>query len=251
MTDGSRSQTKPLSEKPSTGTRLLLTNEGDLFLFSHAIVENRGIEATLSGPGMASLAARHDYGGKDVSVRIPAGAHEVTFQLQSRQSNQVVSTRLVPAENALQGWIDDLRLVSPASHYAEWVAEENLPAELSIKDVDADHDGSSNFLEYSFGTDPRDGSSRPQPLEVTRYSSRWDASNQGLRLPYLPSHTEAVLQSSTDLVHWVDEPSVPSRHYPPEVSFWWFTPPELEYPFLKLPPGVSVKFFRIGILDPE
>jgi hypothetical protein len=227
----------------------------DLFVFDQVLGNFLSISVGDSNPLRIDL--ENSGAWRDAAVRIPPGFHEVTFQVQRLEANRSGGTRIAPGN--LQGWIDDLRVVTPASHYAEWVAREKLPADLAGKDVDADGDGFSNFLEYSFSTDPCDGRVLPRPLEFTLASDRWQGSYHALKLPYLPAHTTGVLQSSTDFSEWVDEPFPQLLYQPPLQSGFLLFPgsfpdPELiqqNYPFLKLPADEPRKFYRIGIKDPE
>ena len=147
---------------------------------------------------------------QNAAVHVPTGNHEVTFRLVTLQSSFYGESNTYATAWTLQGWVDDLQLVSPASRYQTWA--KNLPLALSGQDTDADADGASNFLEYTFGTAPLDPASRPPALVFGFVNRGFGDSYPELRVPYLPPHASGTLESSTDLIHWQPE-SAPSLYF--------------------------------------
>ncbi len=178
----------------------------------------------------------------DGAVHVPEGVHEVTFRLQTLKSNIITQFIEDTTDPTLQGWITDLHQVSTASHFAAWAQANQLTP--GNKGADADGDGAPDYLEYAFGTNPRDPASIPPPLEMTQISDGRTAPRRVVKLPYLPSQVSGVLQSSSDLNLWQDEP-VPLLHYaPPQPNFILGDP---IYPYVAVPLDVPQKFYRISI----
>lgn len=185
-------------------------------------------------------------------VYVPAGTHEVTFRLMTWQTFIFGDTIVDATAENLQGWIDDLRVVSLESHFAQWASDNNLPPEFAGQSADVDGDGSNNFLEYAFGSKPLDATSRPQGLEIGIIFRHWIDPSFGLKIPYIPSHITAKLESSTDLVHWDTE--ITSLLHIPPTSTWFsdvgHTSSYQVFPFSVRIPGDSSKqqkFYRIAI----
>jgi hypothetical protein len=129
----------------------------------------------------------------DVSVMIPAGNHEVKWQLCAL-SNLGVRT-------AAQGWVTDVHLESPRARFDLWA--EDLPEGKRGPGDDADGDGVNNLLEYAFRSSSTDSSSKP-PLVSGRIES--SGSSYEVLVPYLSQLAEGTLQSSADMVTWQDHP---------------------------------------------
>jgi hypothetical protein len=87
------------------------------------------------------------------------------------------------------------------------------PADPTDGAADADGDGRSNQEEYAAGTDPRQSASslRLELVEAT-------ASQTTVRL-VLPAHRTAVLQSSRELIFWIDHESVAATATPRTIEF--------------------------------
>lgn len=156
--------------------------------------------ATLQIPATAAWTAG--------AVHVPAGNHAVTFRLQTLKVSFFGEFMTDATDESLQGWLADLRLISPAARYAAWAAD--LPPALAAAGADADGDGAQNFLEYAFGTDPRNPASRPPLLEIGNVVDRWRIAYRAVIVPALPAHVSGVLQSSADLKTWTTE-AVPLR----------------------------------------
>ena len=193
---------------------------------------------------------------QDGAVRVPEGQHEVTFRLMTRYRLSWWETITDSSISDLQGWVDDVRLISPSNRYAAWARAKNLPQPLAGPTADADGDGVSNFMEYTFGTDPLDRTSCPPPLKIAWSASRARApSNSLLQIPYLPSPASGTLQSSPDLIHWVTEPT-PLLRYQPLASWWWVdingNPSSYDtssYHTITLPADIPQRFYRISITE--
>ena len=178
------------------------------------------------------------------AVHVPTGNHEVTFRLITLRSSLFGEVNTYATASTLQGWVDDLQLVSPASRYQTWA--KNLPHALSGQDTDADADGASNFLEYTFGTAPLDPTSRPPALVFGFVSQRFGGSYPELRIPYLPPHASGALESSTDLIHWQPE-SAPSLYFRRSLSPLSLYQSTSTYQSVAVPIVGPQKFYRLSM----
>jgi hypothetical protein len=186
---------------------------------------------------------------QEMSVQVPEGSHEISFQLMGRFYSWLF--REYEAESTqpdLQGWLDDFRLqpiASPPTANNPQAAGHQSPGS------DADHDGANDDLEYWFGTAPRDPSSVPPALEVhAAATSEPDAPPAWLMIPYLPLHASgAVLEASSDLVEW--QPlEVDLLHEPLSHASTLSLPraTTTHYPWV-IPPGGSQQYFRLRFPD--
>lgn len=133
----------------------------------------------------------------DSTMLIPAGTHEVTWQLCALTSG----VRTPASLEGLQGWVTDLRVESTRGRFDRWAEE--LPAGKRGPDDDADGDGVSNLLEYAFRSGSTDASSKPPKVDGYRSSS---GSSYQVMVPYLSNLVTGTLQSSDDMKTWIDHP---------------------------------------------
>lgn len=168
------------------------------------------------------------------SVHIPKGLHTISFSLMAIRSSWFGDSLQHTTDMDMQAWVADLNLISPSEHYAKWALRQRVAESPLNKDGDdADADGSSNFMEYSFSTNPFNAASRPFPLTIemgkaiTRSIIQNSLENLTdgvitvtssiypyLKVPYLPPHVSGVIESSEDLISWQIEPDEVLR-YPP------------------------------------
>ncbi len=202
----------------------------------------------VGGTGMLRIPANATGSWQNGAVHVPVGVHEVTFRLMTMESRFWGESIINATVPDLQGWVDDLRLVSPASRFQAWVIGQKLPPALAGQDADADGDGASNFLEYAFGNSPLDAGSRPQALAFGISNRGFGLPHTELRIPYLPSHVSGSLESSSDLIHWQVEPTPLLHGQPPTL---WFAASNSSSTYQALPIATDApqKFYRIWISD--
>ena len=185
------------------------------------------------------------------AVIVPQGTHKLTFRLKTLQ-RRIFGESIVDAiAPTVQAWVDDLKIVSPASRYAAWAIAQNLPPSLAGHHDDADADGVENFLEYSFATDGLNAASKPPVLEFGRGLSRMlgeSPANRWLKIPYLPAHAIGRLESSKDLIRWIPEPVTLLRE-PPLQSWFISSPNTPEYFTHPIRMDGPPTFYRVRITD--
>ncbi|MEK7951269.1 hypothetical protein [Luteolibacter soli] len=206
------------------------------------------LAAQVDGTTVERLDATTTGEWEEMSVQVPAGSHEVSFQLMASLESWLFDEYEAEATQPdLQGWLDDFRLeriASPLSASSPQTASHQSPGN------DADHDGASDDLEYWFGTDPENPSSVPPALEIHTAPGQPLAPATWLMIPYLPFHASgAVLEASSDLLEW--QPlDVPLLHEPPSPisSLPWAQATATHYPWV-IPPGGSQQYFRLRFPD--
>ncbi|MFM2199023.1 MAG: hypothetical protein RLZZ505_2455 [Verrucomicrobiota bacterium] len=201
------------------------------------------------------------------ALHVPAGIHQVTFRLMAVRSGSFSTFLEDATQPEIQAWVDDLQIQSSAKHYAQWATNQSLAITQSGKADDTDKDGISNFMEYAFGSDPRDSSSRPPDLAVVmhgpRFLTTYPSTNPQqtfisannfylfLKIPYLPAHVSGVIESSEDMVNWSIEPTVILR-YPPYPNSLLFTGTPVNtssHHFQRIDESLPNRFYRIAISD--
>lgn len=180
---------------------------------------------------------------KQGSVWIPEGVHEVNFRLRTRKEDLNGEFIVNATASKLQGWVDDVRIVSQSEHFTRWMTDHGL-SDSSAKD--ADGDGESNFIEYALGTDPNDRHSKPPKMEMG-FAADWSSKpGRVLWCPYLPAHSSAVLESSTDFKTWKTDAATMVR-FPPLKSQIYISPSNSTRHAVAIPEGAATKFYRFRI----
>lgn len=110
-----------------------------------------------------------------------------------------------------------------------------------------------NYIEYAYGTDPGDPSSRPEDFFAELRPETYyitDNAYLALHVPRPLAHVPAVLQTSRDFQTWTPSP-VPLRTYPKSNGGIILLPPQ-EYDsgahqviILEIDPDEPVLLFRI------
>ena len=159
-----------------------------------------GYELTvwLDGGVLGSIPRSAAVSWDNVSVMIPAGTHEVKWQLCALSN---LGVRTPAPRSDLQGWVSDVHLESPRARFDLWA--EDLPAGRRGPDDDADGDGVSNLMEYAFRSSSSDAGSKPPQVNGSRQAS---GTSYQMFVPYLSNLVTGTLQSSEDMVTWQDHP---------------------------------------------
>jgi hypothetical protein len=152
-------------------------------------------------------------GWTDHLVHVPAGEHQVTWQLGRTSGFGTPSEGI----QEWQAWLGEVNLQQPRAHYDAWAANSLAGSAASEPGDDADGNGIINFLEYAYASDPGSGLSNPPEMFglVQASSGFWGelaAQDFVLHVPRLPAHIPAELQTSTDLVTWTPSP-IPLRSF--------------------------------------
>lgn len=202
----------------STGTnsasnRVIITIPGD-----RVTRMSQHLSILVAGEEKARVDASTDGTWQELSVRIPEGAHEVSFRLMEVNRSFFSESVADSTNTGLQGWVTALQVESPENHHAAWGASHGLPA--GSGELDPDGDGSSNRMEYLFGTDPLSAASMPPALQIL--PNPWVRNDPRLllRIPFLPAHSTGILEMSRDLSHWEVSPET-LRAYPRGSSFFF------------------------------
>lgn len=172
------------------------------------------LSVEVDGAPKLRVASVPSTGWNEEGLQVPAGTHTVTFQLKTLYSNFFGESIGTETAADLQGWIDHLRIVTPQAHFAEWATRFGLSGNNATDTADADHDGTSNALEYAFGTDPANPLAKPPAVRLLNEPGRFSLQGPLLELPYISPHVSGVLESSEDLSHWEIHPS-PLLRFPP------------------------------------
>jgi len=152
------------------------------------------------------------FGLKEVSVYVPHGEHQVSWQLMTMfYMNESPWAFTRPAASGYEAWVDDITVKSPRAHYNDWAVASGLAPGESDPKHDADHDGVINFIEYAFGIDPIDPySTWYQPYLYTAPSYLTMDENPPMRLhiatDFLPAMVKGEFQQSSDLIEWTRVP---------------------------------------------
>ncbi|MEO5712080.1 MAG: BNR-4 repeat-containing protein [Luteolibacter sp.] len=133
------------------------------------------------------------------------------------------------------------RIGSPTVSYVGWAAGYGLAANSGSED--ADHDGQSNFLEYSLGNNPLDPQSMANPV--------WNGQAFHFTVDRSLADTEWTAMHSTDLVNWQQAAVIRSAGLPGSVTSGYTA----EVPDSSGPVNISVQqqpaggrsFFRLTV----
>ncbi|WP_264513384.1 hypothetical protein [Luteolibacter rhizosphaerae] len=201
------------SDHASASSRVIITVPGD-----RVTRMSQHLSISVGAQEKARVDASTKGAWQEVAVRIPAGTHEVSFRLMEVNRSFFADAVADATNTGLQGWVTALQVESPENHYAAWEASHGLPA--GSGDLDSDGDGSSNRMEYRFGTDPLSAGSMPPSLQIL--PNPWIRNDPRLllRVPFLPMHSTGILETSRDLTHWEVSPEA-LRAYPRGSSFFF------------------------------
>jgi|GEM_PF-3016874 len=206
------------------------------------------IQVTVGGVVKANASTWNLMG--ETAIHIPAGMHEITWQMMSEYMT-IEGTTFTAAYTGdhMEAAVDDVSVSTPRAHYEAWVAGSGLADGKSGPRDDADGDGVINFMEYAFRTDANSSVDRPAPPFI-HLSPSYLRLNDPTVVVHLfsqspPLHISARLQQSPDLVTWAPvDPGEPLSTQP--VVGGDFV--SLEFP---IPVDGKPLFFRYEIDLPE
>lgn len=190
------------------------------------------------------------YYPQNMEILIPAGSHEVTWQLASTYMTWEGVIYNAPfTGDHLEAVVDDVSITTPQAHYDWWAGTNDLPSGKAGPREDADGDGVINFMEYAFRTDAMDATRMPVAPAIGFYPSMVDYSDPTVLLHLVgthpAAHVSARLLQSRNLETWDEVETAPIVATPDQLGDGWI---DLEFP---VPDDGKPLFFRFEIDLPE
>ena len=204
------------------------------------------------------------------TVFIPAGRHEISWQLQTlyRGRNSGGTYLSSGGDPGMQAWVKGISVKSARAFYQEWAREQELTDGLSDPNDDADGDGASNLMEYAFGTDAMERSEKPgmpfgrvvpdQSYTISvdgRFFTHTSGPVHHYHVPFVSHLVHGVIETSPDLVVWTEH-STPIAETGSEWGYLTLIPdiPYVTTTHHVLPTPVvpgQPRFFRMSLKLPE